>query len=221
MRDMASPHPQAKICGLSTAESVQTALDGGAAFLGFVFFAKSPRHVTAEAAARLAAPARGRARIVAVTVDADDALIDQIAGTLGPDFIQLHGGESPARAAEVRTRAGAGVIKAVPVAEAADLHLARRFDGAADHLLLDAKAKPGAALPGGNGEAFDWSLVSGITFSRPWFLAGGLNPWNIEAALRQTRAPFTDVSSGVERGPGVKDAALISAFLEAVRRAGA
>jgi len=218
---MASTHPEANICGLSTPESVKTALDGGAAFIGFVFFDKSPRHVSAETAARLAAPARNRAKTVAVTVNPSDALIDEIAKTLKPDFIQLHGAESPARVAEVRTRTGAGVIKAVSVAERSDLDLARSFDGAADHLLLDAKAGPDAALPGGNGEAFDWSLLTSITFSRPWFLAGGLNPWNVEAALRQTGAPFTDVSSGVERGPGVKDPALILAFLEAVRRAGA
>jgi phosphoribosylanthranilate isomerase len=211
---------QAKICGLSTPEAVQAALDGGASYLGFVFFAPSPRNVAPEAAQRLAAPARGRGvRTVAVTVDPDDALLDRIIATLAPDLIQLHGKETPARAAAIRARTGAQVLKALPVSEAADLDAAGAYAGAADQLMFDAKAPPGAALPGGNGEAFDWSLMQGRRFDRPWFLSGGLDPWNVASAAAASGAPLVDVSSGVERGPGYKDPHLISAFLEAVRRA--
>ena len=211
---------QAKICGLSTPEAVQAALDGGASYLGFVFFEPSPRNVAPEVAQRLAAPARGRGvRTVAVTVDPDDALLDRIMATLAPDLIQLHGKETPARAAAIRARTGAQVLKALPVSEAADLDAANAYAGAADQLMFDAKAPPGAALPGGNGEAFDWSLMQGRRFDRPWFLSGGLDPWNVASAAAASGAPLVDVSSGVERGPGYKDPHLISAFLEAVRRA--
>jgi phosphoribosylanthranilate isomerase len=210
---------KAKICGLSTPEAVQTALDGGAAYLGFVFFPKSPRDIDPEAAAQLALAARGRAGIVAVTVDPDDALLDRLARTLRPDVIQLHGQETPMRAAEVRARTGALVMKAVAVATVHDLDAAKAYDGAADHLMLDAKAPAGADLPGGNGTAFDWAIAQGRRFSRPWFLAGGLDPWNVADAISASGAPVVDVSSGVERGPGYKDPRLISAFLDAVRRA--
>ena len=208
-----------KICGLSTPETVQAALDGGAAFVGFNFFPPSPRFVTLEAAARLAPPARGKATIVAVTVDPDDDLIDRLMATLKPDLIQLHGKETPSRAREVSGRAGVGVIKALPVSEASDLDAAMAFDTVVEHLLFDAKPPPDAAMPGGLGAPFDWTLMTGRRFARPWLLAGGLDPWNVAEALRQSGAPFADVSSGVERGPGIKDPGLISAFLEAVRRA--
>ena len=211
--------PTAKICGLSTPETVATALEGGAAFLGFNFFPKSPRYLEPEAAARLAAPARGRAKIVAVTVDPDDALLDRLLAVLHPDLIQLHGRESPSRAAAVAARTGVEVIKALPVSEPSDLQAAAAFEPVAAHLMFDAKPPKDAALPGGLGVAFDWDILSGRRFARPWLLAGGLNPWNVAEAARRTGAPVLDVSSGVERGPGVKDPALISAFLEAVRRA--
>lgn len=210
---------QAKICGLSTPEAVQAALDGGAAYLGFVFFARSPRNLLPATAARLAAPARNKVRIVAVTVDPDDALVDRIAAELKPDLIQLHGRETPNRAAEIADRSGAGVVKAVQVRDASDLAAADAFAPVVEALMFDAKAPPGAALPGGNGEAFDWSLMQGRRYARPWFLAGGLDPWNVAGAAAASGAPLVDVSSGVERGPGYKDPALISAFLEAVRRA--
>ena len=211
--------PTAKICGLSTPETVATALEGGAAFLGFNFFPKSPRYLEPEAAARLAAPARGRAKIVAVTVDPDDALLDRLLAILNPDLIQLHGRESPSRTAAVAARTGAQVIKALPVSEASDLQAAAAYEPIAAHLMFDAKPPKDAVLPGGVGVAFDWDILSGRRFARPWMLAGGLNPWNVAEAARRTGAPVLDVSSGVERGPGVKDPALISAFLEAVRRA--
>jgi len=209
----------AKICGLSTPEAVAAALEGGASHIGFNFFAPSPRAVSPETAARLAAPARGRARIVAVTVDPDDVLLDRLATLLKPDLIQLHGREAPARAAAVAARTGVGVIKVLPVAEEADLASAGAFETVAEHLMFDAKPPKDAVMPGGLGAVFDWSLLAGRRFSRPWFLAGGLDPWNAADAIGQSGAPMLDVSSGVERGPGVKDPALILAFLEAVRRA--
>jgi phosphoribosylanthranilate isomerase len=209
----------AKICGLSTPEAVAAALEGRAAFIGFMFFDKSPRNVSPETAARLAAPARGPVKIVAVTVDPDDAELDRIAQVLKPDLIQLHGRETPQRAAAIAERTGAGVIKAIPIAEASDFDAAKAYDGPVQHLMFDVKPPAGADRPGGLGHSFDWSLAAGRRFSRPWFLAGGLDPWNAAEALAKSGAPMLDVSSGVERGPGVKDPALISAFLEAVRRA--
>jgi phosphoribosylanthranilate isomerase len=209
----------AKICGLSTPETVRVALDGGAAFVGFVFFAASPRDIRPEDAARLAEAARGKAKIVAVTVDPDDALVDRLARVLRPDLIQLHGHESPLRAAEIARRAGAGVIKVLPVAEVSDLDAAGAYDGLAEHLMFEAKPPKDAARPGGLGAAFDWSLMAGRRYLRPWFLAGGLNPWNVTEAIAASRAPLVDVSSGVERGAGLKDAGLIATFLDAARRA--
>jgi phosphoribosylanthranilate isomerase len=194
-------------------------MDGGAGFVGFMFFDRSPRNITLQEAARLAQPVRGRLRIVAVIVDPDDALVDEIARELRPDLIQLHGKETPARVHEVAARSGAGVIKAISVSGPEDLANASAYAEAADHLMFDAKLPPGADRPGGGGAPFDWSILSGRRFARPWFLAGGLDPWNVAEALRVTGAPLVDVSSGVERGPGLKDPALIRAFLEQVGRA--
>lgn len=210
---------KAKICGLTTPETVAAALDGGAAFLGFNFFDRSPRVLAPEAAARLVAPVKGRARTVAVTVDPDDALLDRLMATLNPDLIQLHGKETPARAAAVAARTGAEVIKVLPVSESSDLNAAREFETAAAHMMFDTKPPKDAEMPGGHGVAFDWTILKGQRFARPWFLAGGLNPWNVAEALDTSGAPLADVSSGVERGPGLKDPDLISAFLNAVRRA--
>jgi phosphoribosylanthranilate isomerase len=208
-----------KICGLSTSETVQAALDGGAAFLGFNFFPPSPRYLTPDAAARLAQPARGQAAIVAVTVDPDDDLLDRLMVRLKPDLIQLHGKETPSRAREVAARTGAGVIKVISVSTAADLDAAATYETVVDHLMFDARTPAGSALPGGMGAKFDWTILAGRRFERPYLLAGGLDPWNVGEALRLSGAPLADVSSGVERGPGIKDPGLISAFLEAVRRA--
>jgi phosphoribosylanthranilate isomerase len=209
----------AKICGLSTPQSVRAALDGGAAYVGFMFFAASPRAVDPQLAARLAQPARGKAKIVAVTVDPDDEALDRIARVLRPDLIQLHGRETPARAAAIAARTGAGVIKNLPVSAAADVDAAAAYDGAVEHLMFEGRPAAGADRPGGVGAAFDWSLLAGRRFSRPHFLAGGLDPWNVAEAVRLSGAPLVDVSSGVERGAGLKDAGLIAAFLDAVRRA--
>jgi len=210
---------KAKICGVSTPEAVRAALDGKAGWLGFVFFPKSPRNVTVEAAARLAEPVRGRAKVVALLVDPSDAQVDEVARGLRPDLIQLHGRESPSRTREVAVRSGCGIIKALPVADASDLAAAAAYESVVEHLMFDAKPPKDAALPGGAGRAFDWSLMDGQRFQRPWFLAGGLDPWNVAEAASVSGAPLVDVSSGVERGPGLKDPALITAFLDAVRRA--
>lgn len=210
----------AKICGLSTPETVAAAVDGGASHIGFMFFDKSPRNIAPDAAARLAPPARTRnVRICAVTVDPDDALLDRLMATLKPDFIQLHGKETPSRAHQVRERTGAGVIKVFSVSEASDLDAAAAYETVADVLMFDAKPPKDFDRPGGTGARFDWDILAGRRFARPWFLAGGLDPWSVGEAIRRTAAPLVDVSSGVERGPGLKDPALISAFLDAVRRA--
>jgi phosphoribosylanthranilate isomerase len=208
-----------KICGVSTPEAARAALDGGAGFVGFVFFDKSPRNLAPEAAARLAAPVRNRAKIVALAVDPTDAEVDRIASILQPDLIQLHGKETPSRVRAIGQRAGVGLIKALPVSESDDLAAATAYDGLVEHLMFDAKPAKDAALPGGNGGRFDWTLLAGRRFSRPWFLAGGLDPWNLAEAISQSGAPMVDVSSGVERGPGLKDPALITAFLDAARKA--
>jgi phosphoribosylanthranilate isomerase len=209
----------AKICGLTTDAAVRAALDGGASHLGFVFFAPSPRDLAPDAAGRLAAPVRWAARTVAVTVDASDELLDRIMAGLRPDLIQLHGKETPARAADVARRTGAGVVKALSISTSADIEAARQYETVVDHLMFDAKVPEGSVLPGGMGAAFDWSLLAGRRFARPWFLAGGLDPWNVTEAIAASGAPLVDVSSGVERGAGLKDPLLISAFLDAVRRA--
>jgi phosphoribosylanthranilate isomerase len=210
---------QAKICGLSTPEAVAAAAAGGAAWLGFVFFARSPRHLTPEAAARLAEPVRGRGvGIAAVVVDPTDAEVDRIAAALRPDAFQLHGRETPSRAGEIRARSGAGIIRALPVSDASDFDAARPWDGEVEHLLFDARPPKDSDLPGGVGARFDWTLPQGRRFQRPWFLAGGLDPWNVAEAVAASGAPLVDVSSGVERGAGLKDPALISAFLQAVQR---
>jgi phosphoribosylanthranilate isomerase len=210
----------AKICGLTTPQTVQAALDGRASHLGFMFFAKSPRDIDPEAAARLAAPARARnVKICAVTVDPDDALLDRLMAILKPDLIQLHGRETPARARAVAQRTGAGVIKALPISDSSDLTAAAAFDTVVDHLMFEGRPPRDADRPGGTGSRFDWTLMAGRRFARPWFLAGGLDPWNVTEAMRLSTAPLVDVSSGVERGPGLKDPALITAFLDAVRRA--
>ncbi|HHZ08505.1 MAG TPA: phosphoribosylanthranilate isomerase [Rhizobiales bacterium] len=204
-----------KICGLKTAEALDAALSGGASHVGFIFFAKSPRNIAPEEAGRLRRAALGRAAAVAVTVDADDALLDTIVAAMAPDMLQLHGKESPTRVAAVKTRYGLPVMKALPVSEAADVAAAETFRGIADRMLFDARPPRGAELPGGNGVPFDWRILDG--FRRDYFLSGGLTPDNVGAAIRLLDPPGLDVSSGVESSPGVKDSGLIAAFLAAVR----
>lgn len=209
----------AKICGLTTPETLDVALAGGAAFVGAVVFPKSPRHIEPLHAATLFERARGKARIVAVTVDADDALLTEIALILKPDLIQLHGHETRERAERVRMLTGAGIIKVLPIRTHEDFAEAEAWEPFADHLMFDAKPPEGSHLPGGVGARFDWTLLAGRAFRCPWFVAGGLTPDNVAQAIRVSGAALVDVSSGVEREPGVKDPALIAAFLEAVRSA--
>lgn len=206
-----------KICGVNDPASLDAAVAGGARYVGFNFFPKSPRYVTPEKAAALAARVRGRIEIAAVTVDADDGLLAEIDARLAPDWLQLHGAESPARAGAVRRFARQGIIKALPIARAEDFAVVPAAAAAADILLFDAKAPPGAALPGGNGAAFDWTLLSGRSIPKPWMLSGGLHPGNVAEAIRDSGAAQVDVASGVERAPGVKDPARIAAFLDAAQ----
>jgi phosphoribosylanthranilate isomerase len=206
-----------KICGLKTEADVAAALAGGAGWLGFMMYGPSPRNVAPEVAGALAAPARGRAAVVAVAVDADDALIDRIMVGLAPDALQLHGHERPERARVLKQRTGVTIIRALRVGSAADIDAARAFDDAADLMLYDARPPEGSVLPGGNGVRFDWSLAAAIPRDRDWFLAGGLTPENVREAIAATGAPLLDVSSGVERTPGYKDPDLIRAFLDAAR----
>ena len=212
--------PIVKICGLSTSSTLEAALRAGADMVGFVFFPKSPRHVGFEAAHALGEQARGRARIVALTVDADDAMLALIVGALAPDLLQLHGRESPARVQAIRARFGRATMKAIGVAAPEDLAAARAYDdGAADMLLVDAKPPKGAVLPGGNGLAFDWRLARDLSFATPWLLSGGLDPANVGEAIGLTGAGGVDVSSGVESAPGIKDEGRIAAFVAAARAA--
>ena len=206
-----------KICGLKEPAHVAAAIAAGAAYLGFVFFPKSPRHLAIPAAAALAAEVPPGVAKVALTVNATDAELDAITGAVAMDMLQLHGAESPERVAEVRGRYGLPVMKAVGIAEEADLALIQTYGRIADQLLIDARPPKGAALPGGNGLAFDWRLVARKYWPCPWMLAGGLTPENVAAAIRLTGARQVDVSSGVESAPGVKDVTAIRAFVKAVR----
>ncbi|MBE1204288.1 phosphoribosylanthranilate isomerase [Aminobacter carboxidus] len=208
-----------KICGLSTAETFDAALNNGASHVGFIFFAKSPRNVSPELAGRLREAAKGRAQAVAVTVDASDAFLDGIVAAVKPDMLQLHGKETPERVAEVKARYGLPVMKAFSIREAADLNAIAAYGGVADRVLFDAKPPAGSELPGGNGVSFDWRLLAGLDASVDYMLSGGLNAANIGDALRLANPPGIDISSGVESAPGVKEAALIENFFRAVRAA--
>jgi phosphoribosylanthranilate isomerase len=209
-----------KICGLSSIDAARAALSGGADYLGFIHFAKSPRHLSLDAMTSLMAAIRAQAphaRLVSVVVDPADALIDALKSEVRPDLIQLHGKETPQRVADIRARSGLPVIKAISVAEAADLDAAKAYEAVADYLLFDAKTPKDAALPGGMGLSFDWTIMRAWTGTRPWFLAGGLGAGNIAEAARISGARAFDISSRVESAPGVKDPALISDFLRVAK----
>ncbi len=206
-----------KICGLKRAEHVTVAAKAGVRYLGFVFFQKSPRNVSPEDAAKLALVVPPGIAKVALTVNADNDFLDALTAQVPLDMLQLHGGESPERVAEIRTRYGLPVMKAVGIASVEDLARADEYAQVADQLLLDAKPAKGAELPGGNGLAFDWQLIADREWNCPWMLAGGLTPDNVAEAIRLSGARQVDVSSGVESAPGVKDAGLIDAFLRNAR----
>ncbi|WP_062560768.1 phosphoribosylanthranilate isomerase [Paracoccus aminovorans] len=201
-----------KICGLTEAAGLSAAVESGARYVGFVFFPKSPRHVSAEQAAALAVQVPLGIAKVGLFVNPDDAALTAVLDRVPLDLIQLHGEETPARVAEVRALTGLPVMKAVGVAEPADLDQLWDYGLVADMLLIDAKPPKGAELPGGNGLAFDWRLLAGRQILKPWLLAGGLTPDNVHEAIRLTRAPGVDVSSGVESAPGVKDPERIRRF---------
>ncbi|MEO3387104.1 phosphoribosylanthranilate isomerase [Mesorhizobium sp. CAU 1741] len=208
-----------KICGLKTPETLDAALGHGASHVGFIFFERSPRHVDPETAGALRRQAAGRASAVAVTVNAEDAVLDAIVTAMKPDMLQLHGSETPQRVADVKTRYGLPVMKAFSVREAADLAAIAPYRKVADRFLFDAKPPKGSDLPGGNGVAFDWRLLATLDPGVDYMLSGGLNAANIGDALHLANPPGIDVSSGVESAPGVKDAALIADFFKAVRSA--
>jgi phosphoribosylanthranilate isomerase len=206
-----------KICGLREAAHVDAAVRGGAAYVGFVFFQRSPRNIAAAAAAALSARVPPGVAKVGLTVDMDDAALDALVAAVPLDMLQLHGRESPERVLAVRARHRLPVMKAVGIAGEADLPALAEYGRVADQLLVDAKPPPGAALPGGNAVPFDWRLIAGRRWPCPWMLAGGLTPENVAEAIRLTGARHVDVSSGVERAPGVKDEALIADFIRAAQ----
>lgn len=208
-----------KICGLTDPADIPAAILAGASYLGFVFFAKSPRHLALEDAALMARSVPEGLTRVALTVNASDADLDALVAAVPIDMLQLHGTETPLRVAEVRDRYGLPVMKAVGVRGPEDLAGVEEQARAADQLLIDAKPPEGADLPGGNGLAFDWRLIAGRRWACPWMLAGGLTPDNVAEAVRVTGATQVDVSSGVESAPGVKDAEAIAAFAAAARDA--
>lgn len=211
----------AKICGLTDAASVEAAVEGGARFVGLVFFPPSPRSLAPPRAGALAAHVPSHVSKVGVFVDPADSLLDEVFAEVRLDFVQLHGAESPERATAIRARTGAGIIKAIKVAEAGDVAQAQAYGQAADWILYDAKAPKGASRPGGNAQAFDWTILAdgrAAAAGLPWLLSGGLDIDNVAQAVKITGARAVDVSSGVEKAPGQKDPALVRAFLEAVAR---
>jgi phosphoribosylanthranilate isomerase len=206
-----------KICGLSTPETLDVALQAGADMVGFVFFSASPRHISLETARELGRHAKGRAVKVALTVDADDATLANVVETLRPDILQLHGTESVARLRDIKQTFGLPVMKAIPVESPGDLATLPGYATVADRILFDARAPQSATRPGGLGAAFDWHLLEKLDLKLPFMVSGGLNAGNVADAVRITRAGGVDVSSGVERAPGVKDPELIQAFIRAAR----
>ena len=209
---------QVKICGINSAAAADAAVRAGADFGGLVFFSRSPRNLGLEQAVPLADRMRGRLKLAALVVDESDEGLAGIAARVKPDFFQLHGRETPQRAADIRRRFGIPIIKAVAVAEAGDPARASAYDDVADYFLFDAQPAADAARPGGHGAAFDWQLMRGRQFARPWFLAGGLTPENVALAVEISGAAMVDVSSGVESAPGLKDEARIAAFAAAAKQ---
>jgi phosphoribosylanthranilate isomerase len=210
---------EVKICGLKTAEAAERAVALGASHVGFIFFPKSPRNIEPDDAGRIADRIRGQAKIVAVTVNADNDELDEIVSALNPDILQLHGSEDAERLLTVKAMYGLPVMKALSVREASDLEKIDAYIGIADRFLFDAKPPKGSDLPGGNGVSFDWKLLDALDGSVDYMLSGGLNADNIGEAMAQTNARAIDISSGVESAPGVKDLKLMESFFNAVRQA--
>jgi phosphoribosylanthranilate isomerase len=208
-----------KICGIKDLAAMDAALEAGADLVGLVFFPPSPRNLSLDEGAKLAARARGSALVVALTVDSDDAILDSIMSRVAPDMLQLHGKESPARVSAIRKRTGVPVMKALPVAAAEDLDIAPAYAAVADRLLFDARPPKDATRPGGHGATFDWTLLAHVERAKPMMLSGGLNPDNVAHAIRVAQPDAVDVSSGVEKSPGVKDARKIFAFVANARAA--
>lgn len=206
-----------KICGLSTPETLDAALAAGADMVGFVFFPPSPRHLGLAAATALGRQAKGRALKVALSVDADDALLENSIEALRPDMLQLHGKESVARLRDIKQKFGLPVMKAIPVETAADLAQVAGYAAVADQILFDARAPKDATRPGGLGNAFDWHLLENLQLNIPFMVSGGLHADNVAEAIRVTRTGGVDVSSGVESAPGRKDVDMIRAFIRAAR----
>ncbi len=206
-----------KICGLSTPETLEVALQAGADMVGFVFFPASPRHISLETAGKLGRQVNGRAGKVALTVDADDALLANIVETLKPDMLQLHGSETVARVRDIKQKFGLPVMKVIAVETSADLAALPGYAAVADRILFDARAPKGATRPGGLGTVFDWRLLSALDVKVPFMISGGLNAGNVAEAARVTRASGFDISSGVESSPGIKDPEMIRAFIRAAR----
>jgi phosphoribosylanthranilate isomerase len=209
-----------KICGLKTQEAVDRVVARGASHIGFIFFEKSPRNIEPDIAGKLADGVRGRVKIVAVTVDADNDDLDEIIALLKPDILQLHGSETPERVLNIKAVYGLPVIKALSIRDADDLARMEPYIGIADGFLFDAKPPKGSDLPGGNGVSFDWSVLANLDESIDYMLSGGLNKDNIGQALVMTGTRAIDTSSGVESAPGVKDIGMIDAFFDAVEHAG-
>jgi len=208
----------AKICGLTSREALDAAVEGGAAYVGFVFFPQSPRHIEIEAAVALRRRVPRSVKAVAVLVEPVDMLLGQVVARLNPDLVQLHGQETPEAIAELRKRYNVSVMKALSVSQAADLDAVPRYAAVSDMLLFDAKPEASATRPGGHARSFDWSLLKGRDIGKPWMLSGGLTAENVGEAVRRSGAKLVDVSSGVERAPGEKDPARIREFLDAVKR---
>ncbi len=206
-----------KICGLSTRETLEVALEAGADMVGFVFFPPSPRHLSLETARELGRQVKGRATKVALTVDADDATLENIVETLRPDLLQLHGKETTARARDIKAKFALPVMKVIAVATSADLAVLPGYASVADRILFDARAPKGATRPGGLGAVFDWNVLAKLELKLPYLVSGGLTADNLAEAVRVTRAGGVDVSSGVESAPGIKDPEMIRHFIRAAR----
>ncbi len=206
-----------KICGLSTPDDVTSSIDAGADLVGFVFFSKSPRNITLDQASTLSSLVPSSVKKVVLTVDPEDYFLKKIISAVDPDLIQLHGRERVSRVSEIREKFNLPIMKAVGIRGENDLGLLREFSYVSDQILVDAKPVDNQALPGGNGIAFDWKIISEFNWGLPWMLAGGLNAENVATAIELTKAEQVDVSSGVEKSPGVKDHGAIRKFIKAAK----